>query len=738
MLAANTTHCEQTLMFTDIVGYSRLMGRDEALTIEMLGDYRTILLSHIEAQGGQLVEFAGDAIFARFDTAAAAVTAAINIQKNLSSFNQGRDDTLPPLQTRIGIHKGEVLLRENAVLGDSVNIAARLEPIAVADGICVSKAVYDDIRLQLCEPVKRLGSQELKNIEQKISVFLIKPSGIKKRDHLHYLLRTINQKITAYRYPLSATLFAIIIAGVYFIPRWLVPGYAANYVEIADFKNLMDEKGDSDYFSAGITEAVRSQLADMRDVYIVNAKEGIHAPIRLEGSVQKLGDNLRIAYRLFRRKDDVQIAGGKLDGTYQDIFILQDRLVGEIARYLAEEFKLQNFRPAPLKLTNDATAYDYYLRGLDFLGQPNSHQSVDSAIQNFNTSLVHDAVFSLANTGLCEAYWKKYEITSAARWLDDAERHCLLALEQDNTSVRTYKAIGSIYRDTGKYHKAIKYFQKGLFINEEDVATVVALASAYDLSNMNKEAEALYISIIKRYPKNWMTYDGYGYYLTRHSRYDEAISNYYKVLNLTTENITALNNIGINYLLKNDFAKAASAFEKAAEIEPNTSIFANTGNMYYFSKDFSKAARMFEKALRLEPHNFQWLVFCGDAYKFIKSKNKITKEYFNRAVEATMAEIRSNPTIAKNYQYAARSLAYLGRLEEAQEMLYIANQLDSDSTESIYTNLRIAILENNEDKIRKLASRLLETEYSDKLLLADPDFSILHEPQYQDIFAKPL
>ncbi|HSC66356.1 MAG TPA: adenylate/guanylate cyclase domain-containing protein, partial [Cellvibrio sp.] len=277
MVAEHNQHCEQTLMFTDIVGYSRLMGRNEAMAVEMLGDYRKILLSHIEQQGGHLVEFVGDAIFARFNSATSASAAAIAIQQHLQAFNEARDKKLPPLQTRIGLHKGEVMLRDGAVFGDSVNIAARLEPLAVPDGICISQTVYDEIRLTLSSPAKRLGMQTLKNIEQKIRVYLIKPSGIGWRDHLFYFLRGFNKKIVAYRYPLTACLLTFIVAGFYFIPRWLVPGYAANYVEIADFQNLMNEKGDADYFSAGITEAVRSQLADMRDVYIVDAKEGIHA-----------------------------------------------------------------------------------------------------------------------------------------------------------------------------------------------------------------------------------------------------------------------------------------------------------------------------------------------------------------------------------------------------------------------------------------------------------------------------
>lgn len=734
MAAADSRHCEQTLMFTDIVGYSRLMGRNEAMAIDMLGEYRNILLSHIEAQGGQLVECIGDAIFARFDTAASATAAAIAIQQHLQTFNTLRDKKLPRLQTRIGLHKGEVALRDNAVFGGTVNIAARLEPLAVADGICISQAVYDEIRYSLSAPAKRLGVQALKNIEQKIRVYLIKPAGINWRDHLHYFLRGLNKKIIAYRYPLTACLLAFIAAGFYFVPRWLVPGYAANYVEIADFQNLMNEKADADYFSAGITEAVRSQLADMRDVYIVDAKEGIHAPIRLEGSVQRLGDNLRIAYRLFRRKDNVQIAGGKLDGTYQDIFILQDRLVGEIARYLADEFGLQNFRPAPLRLTGDVTAYDYYLRGIEYLAKSPSHETIDSSVQLFNTSLVHDEKFSLANTGLCEAYRLKYEQVKSAHWLNEAERYCLRALEYDDRSIKAYKAIGRIYSEMGRYDAATKYLEKAISISADDVAVIVELAAVYNDTGEKEKAEKLHIEAIRKFPENWIAYDGYGYHLFRNGKYNEAIDIYEKILDITPHNTLALNNIAAMNLFNANFDKAAQYFSMAAELEPHSMIFANIGSMYYLSKNFDQALLSYKEAMRLEPENYQFMVYVADTYKYIPGKEDLAIFYFKNAIQLARKEIQINPNIAKSYRYLAIAQAYFGKISDAENSISFASKLDGESIEVLSCKLRVAIAEKNDGKIKSYAKKLLESKYSDKLLLANPDFGVLKEPRFSDLF----
>lgn len=722
MNAKHQGHSELTLMFTDIVGYSRLMGRDESLAIQMLGDYRQILLAHIAEHKGIFIEFAGDAIFARFDSALDAVNAAVAIQKHLQVFNQGKDKGAPLLQTRIGLHKGSVLLSGNAVLGDDVNIAARLEPLAMPDGICISKAVYDEVRLQLREPIKPLGTQSLKNIEHKIRAYLVKPAGIKMRDHLHYFWLGCSKKISAYRYPIIATLLLLIAAGVYFIPRWLVPGYAANYVEIANFQNLMNADGESDYFSAGITEAVRSQLADMRDVYLVEADKGIHAPIRLEGSVQRLGDNVRIAYRILRRDGNIQIAGGKLDGAYQDIFVLQDRLVGEIAKYLASEFKLQNFRPAPLKLTSDVTAYDYYLQGMDFLAKPSSQDNFDQAIQRFNQAVLHDVDFSLANAGLCEAYRLKYELTKSTHWISKAEEFCLRVVNQDDRSPKAYAALGGLYRDVGKYAEAIRYLKIAQNIEPDNFLATTGLARTYDLTNETEKAELLYVEFIKKYPKNCKAYLEYGYFLMRKGRYIDAINNYELVLSLIPDNSVVLNNIGAAYLYIGEFDKAAVALEKASKVEPNVSSFMNAGTMFYFSKDFNKSVEMYKQAIRIQPNDVELLVNIADAYNFIPGAESISNQYYEVARRIALEDVRVNSGSVSSYQFLSMIYSHFGDIDDAQKMIAAAEALDLNNVVTQYANLRVSIAKGDRDAIDKNLNRLIELGYSEKLVKADPYF----------------
>jgi adenylate cyclase len=408
----------------------------------------------------------------------------------------------------------------------------------------------------------------------------------------------------------------------------------------------------------------------------------------------------------------------------------------EIARYLADEFELQNFRPAPLRLTGDVTAYDYYLRGLEYLKLPNSHETVDLAIQLFNTSLVHDKNFSLANAGLCDAYWKKYEVSSSARWLTDAERYCLLAISQNENSALPYKAIGAIYRDTGRYQQAIEYLEKGVLVDGDSVATAVSLASVYSLINEKDRAEKIYVDTISKSPNNWEAYEGYAYYLMMGGRYDEAIQNYEKVLDFMPENVFVLSNIASIYLYKYDFKRAAEIYEMAAKIEPSGVIFANIGIMYYTSGDFEKAVFFYSQALRLEPESYQYMTYIADAYKFIPGKKIVAEKYFRDVIRFANEEISFNKDIARTYQSLAISFSYLGDIDKANEALSVAYKLEPESAETSYSYLRVAVLMSDYQAIRKHVVNLLKTEYSVRLLLADPDFYVLKEDRFDDLFVE--
>jgi class 3 adenylate cyclase len=162
------------IMFTDIVGYSKMMGEDEVGTLEFLKFHNAMLQAEIEKNDGRVIKTVGDAFLADFNSAVNAVRCAVSIQKHLHDYNEGFSfSSGKKHQVRIGIHIGDVVMSDNDIFGDGVNIAARLQPMAEPGGICISQDVYNHIKNQVEFHATALGPHELKNIAQKIEIYKI-------------------------------------------------------------------------------------------------------------------------------------------------------------------------------------------------------------------------------------------------------------------------------------------------------------------------------------------------------------------------------------------------------------------------------------------------------------------------------------------------------------------------------------------------------------------------------------
>ena len=160
------------IMFTDIVSYSKMMGADEKGALEFLQTHSQIVKEEVEASDGKIIKTIGDAFLVDFDSAVNAVRAAVAIQKRMSEYNQNKADE-DKKYIRIGIHLGDVVVSENDILGDGVNIAARIQPIAEPGGICISHDVLSQVKNKIDIRTISLGPQELKNIEEKMEIYSI-------------------------------------------------------------------------------------------------------------------------------------------------------------------------------------------------------------------------------------------------------------------------------------------------------------------------------------------------------------------------------------------------------------------------------------------------------------------------------------------------------------------------------------------------------------------------------------
>ena len=352
------------ILVADVVGYSRLAGADEDRTLARLRGLRSDLIDPaIAAHHGRVVKRTGDGIVVEFRSVVDAVRCAIEVQTGLIERNAG----VPPekrIDFRVGIHLGDVVEESDGdLMGDGVNIAARLEGIAPPGAICLSEAAYWQVKSRLDLAVTDLGPTQLKNIAERIRVYLLqvgvpaqarsaKPSGQNKRLAAMLLGVALLLVLAAGGYWLAANRPAAIAINP---PAPVASNPAASgeakhlSIVVMPFTNLSGDPA-QDYFADGITENLTTDLSRIRNSFViarntaftykgknVDAKEiGKELGVRyvLEGSVQRDGNRVRVNAQLIDAETGAHLWADRFEEDMADLFKLQDQIVGKLANNL--------------------------------------------------------------------------------------------------------------------------------------------------------------------------------------------------------------------------------------------------------------------------------------------------------------------------------------------------------------------------------------------------------------------
>ena len=307
------------IMFTDIVGFSRQMGADEAHTLHLLGLHNQIIHQAVAEHHGVVIKTVGDAFLVDFPSVVTAVQCAQAIQAQFRTYNAEKGKT-DQIHVRIGVHSGDIVQQEGDVFGDGVNVAARLQGLAEPDTICISQKVYEEIENKLpLGAVIPLGKPQLKNIAQRFTVYLLlpdQPQGLRQTLQVQRL-RLSHRVHPAYRVAAGVVL-ALIAGGLlttqapFFSSirnQEALPLPDKPSIVVLPFDN-MSKDPEQDYFSNGITEVLTSDLSRISSLFVIARNtaftykgKAVNVPdvgkelgVRyvLEGSVQKANDQVRI------------------------------------------------------------------------------------------------------------------------------------------------------------------------------------------------------------------------------------------------------------------------------------------------------------------------------------------------------------------------------------------------------------------------------------------------------------
>jgi len=547
------------IMFTDMVGYSALTQEDEALALELLEEHRQILRPFFPKHGGREVETAGDAFFVEFSSALEAVKCAIDIQKELWERNKNVSKERH-LIIRIGIHLGDVVHKGANVLGDGVNIAARIEPLAQSGGVCVSEDVARQVQNKIELALKIVETRKLKNIKIPVDVYAVVLDWLeeipdtqparKRKKIVFYLLTFI-----------SISLFILIgikLATWYFSEKsdQFDSSEWENSIAVLPFTDMSPEK-DQEYFCDGMTEQILTNLAKLNRLKVIartsvmkfkdthktipEIGEELNVKNILEGSVRKSGNRLRVTAQLVKSDDGSHIWAEDYDREYGELFAIQDDISRSIADKLSEKLSVKEVDVIKTNRTVNLEAYEYFLRG-EYLHRnefwsTSSTKDFKNSEQMFLKSIELDPEYAPAYAGLVDlynTYWNTPELGAEEKqiYLDLQEKYISIAFDLDSMSADVNRVMGWVYGAKNDTDNEIESMKKAVRLDANDPENIRSLGICYDIIGLKNLAFKCYTRCIDLDPFNAKNY----YYLANvhiHlGRLERAKSDFQRALKL--------------------------------------------------------------------------------------------------------------------------------------------------------------------------------------------------------------
>ena len=589
------------ILSADVKAYSRLMGEDEAGTLRTLNTYKEVMGSLIQQYRGRVVSTAGDSVLAEFASVVDAVQCAVEIQQVLRAKNAVLPETRR-MEFRIGINLGDVIEEGDSIYGDGVNIAARLEGLAEAGGICISGSAYEQIENKLPLKYDYLGEHAVKNIAKPVRVYRAKiepeePSEAKVK----VKVEGKNWKYLV----IAATVVVIIAVAALWQFVWrpshpkiekaskdkmAFPLPDKPSIAVLPFVNMSDDPK-QEFFSDGITEEIITALSKTPRIFVIarnstftykgkpvkvkQVSEELGVRYVLEGSVRKTGDKVRITAQLIDAITGNHLWADRYDRDLKDIFALQDEITLKIIQAL--QLKLTAIEQARVtgKGTENLNAYLKALQAYEQFGRMNKQGSI-MAKQLAKEAIALDPKYALPYTVMAYSHmldlWFRFSESpeeSMKLAVDAAQK----ALTLDDSDPLIHTCFSSLYIMQRKHDKAIASAERALELSPSGARAHGSLGSALSFACRFSEAVQYLEQAIRLDPfPSSIGFRNLGGAYRSVGRYEESVKQFKKALELSPNDLFTHLGLAITYIKlgRDEEAKAEAA--EVLRIHPKFSL----------------------------------------------------------------------------------------------------------------------------------------------------------------------
>ena len=703
---------------TDVAGYSRLMGDNEEATIRTLTAYRTVISSLIQHHQGRVVDSPGDNLLAEFASVVDAVRCAVEIQHALKEQNAELPEQRQ-MHFRIGINLGDVIVEGERLYGDGVNIAARLESLAIPSGLCISGAVYEQVKSKLALSYEDLGVQSVKNIAEPVRVFRVTMDEVASALAEQLMLRHAqNEQPPTPVIPIGSKgaqrnhkgnlLLAglLLIAATFVTVRYLfVPSSSTQpptpstpaALPLPDKPSLlvlpfvnMSKDPDQEYFSDGLTDVLTGDLSKISSLFVIardsaftykgkavnmqEIRKELGVRYVLEGSVQKAREQVRIVTQLIDTTTDSHLWSERYDRPFKDIFTLQDEIVQKIVTTLKLQLTLQEQGYIVRKHTDNLEAYDAFLRGLVYQWRFTKEANAQ-AQQLFEQALTLDPQYAEACAYLSLTY------ATAARWqwstdpqkMEQALAAGQHALSLDDSLPVAYSTLSFLWTERKQSNQALAAGERAIALDPNNADGYAFQADALSVAGRSAEALPMIEQALRlnpHYPPWYLIELGWAYRMT--GQYAKAIVALKDLISRSPTFLHAYNHLVASYLWqwRSQQNPAAQTLEEALATAQQALTFKDPldwnymvlGLVYLYQRQYEQALAEMERAATLAPQ--EALIYAARA-EVLSCMGRPEE-----ALEAAAQALRLKSEAVYEYLTAVgTAYAVAGHYEEARDPL---------------------------------------------------------------------
>jgi len=654
------------IVFTDIVGFTKLTAKDQTLASELLTKQRDLLKPIVEDHGGKWIKEMGDGLLLIFDTVTEAVEGCIKIQETTKSI----DD----LNLRIGIHQGEILMLDNDVIGDDVNVAARIEPFSAPGGIAISGKVYDAIVREMHYQTKYIGKPKLKGVGQEVTVYCIISHGLPETK-----LSDVSAKLEApskFLYPgIAALVLLPIFIYFFFFSEEKIDSIAVLYMDVGSYSELNyletiteDLIFDLTSSSQGLIKVSEPSVVKKykdSDMPLEELADNIGVDYVFKSSVQPDDNGFIFRVRLFDSDAGKDMFINKWfiekNSLQSVVSVLIDNIVKELGIEQSEEYT---------RLEYDAEAYDLYLQSKSLYTLAKDADDNMKAIEMMEGAISKDDNLVMAQIYLGTMQYDMGNYTQASVIYEKALGKSKSL--QDNANIaESLRKQGQLLRKRKDYAGSLEKLTEALSMSTvmNDKGSMAKTLNSMAILNyrMKDNDDALKnwlqaLALVEEFddkPKISKYLNNIGIWYRNDQDYSKSVEYYEKSLKIKEElgdkrNMgKTLNNIGNIYFLMGEYENSIANYSRSIEIKEElqdnkglASSYNNIGETYFYQSDYNNAIQSFRKSsgmIKDKDNEFENERYLGMSHYYMANWDscniymKRSDEYFSASAQKRLA-----------------------------------------------------------------------------------------------------